>query len=78
MFRQRSTAENVGKNFENVSDMKDRITDIKQWLHTDRTQLLDLQFAANTFIEVVHKKFDLLRHHHHIAKSESAFLKQSL
>ena len=42
----------------------------------DRTKLLDLQYTVAEYIETTCEKFDLLRQHHYIAKSQSAFLKQ--
>ena len=45
-------------------------------MHTDRTKLLDLQYTVAEFIDTTCEKFDLLRQHHYIAKSQSAFLKQ--
>lgn len=56
-------------------DLEDVFT-IKQWMHTDRTKLMDLQFSVSEFIETICQKFDALRQHHFIAKSQSAFLSE--
>ena len=43
-------------------------------MHTDGTKLVDLKLLCNEFLDLVLEKFDLLRHYHFIAKSQSQFL----
>ena len=47
----------------NVFDLKDIIA-VKQWMHTDRTKLMDLQLPVNEFIETICEKFHALRQHY--------------
>ena len=58
---------------DNDIEPEDQI-EYKQWMHTDGTKLVDLKLPCNEFLDLVSEKFDLLRHHHFIAKSQSQFL----
>ena len=61
---------------ENNVDTDDSIC-YKQWLHTDRTTLVDLHLPLADFLDLVCKKFDSLRQHHFITKSQAAHLKSA-
>lgn len=45
------------------------------WVHTDRTALVDLQLPLEEFLDLFCEKFDSLRQHHFVAKSQSAYLR---
>ena len=46
----------------------------KQWVHTDRTSLVQLTASVQEFIQIAVDNFNNLRSHHFIAKSQSAYL----
>lgn len=48
----------------------------KQWVHTDTTSLRDLSSTVEEYITVVCERYDKLRQHHFIAKSQSNYLKK--
>ena len=58
---------------ENDIECEDQVK-YKQWLHTDGTKLVDLHLPHNEYMDLLLEKFDFLRHHHFIAKSQSEFL----
>ena len=58
---------------DNDTEPEDQI-EYKQWMHTDGTKVVDLKLLCNKFLDLVLEKFDLLRHHHFIDKSQSQFL----
>ena len=66
------------KNLEQIFEEHDLDLDdvfiVKQWMHTDRTKLMDLQFSVSEFIETICEKLNALQQHHFISKSQSAFL----
>jgi len=55
-------------------DMDDSIS-FKQWVHTDGTALMDSQLPLQEFLDMVCSKYEVLRQHYFIAKSQSAYLK---
>jgi len=48
----------------------------KQWLHTDRTALINMTLPVSDYIEKVTDALDNLRHHHYIAKTQAAYLRR--
>lgn len=59
---------------ENNIDFDDSIN-YKQWVHTDRTALINLQLPLEEFLDLFCEKIDSLRQHHFVAKSQSAYLR---
>ena len=57
----------------NDFDMDD-IINYKQWMHTDRTNLVSLQISLQEFIDAICDAIDSLRQHHFVAKSQSSYL----
>jgi hypothetical protein len=47
----------------------------KQWLHPDRTALINMTLPVSDYIEKVTDVLDNLRHHHYIAKTQAAYLR---
>ena len=58
----------------NDIDLDDSIN-YKQRIHTDRTALVHLQLSLEEFLDIFCDKFDSLRQHHFVAKSQSAHLR---
>ena len=52
----------------------DDIINYKQWMHTDRTNLVSLQISLQEFIDAICDAIDSLRQHHFVAKSQSSYL----
>ena len=48
----------------------------KQWLHTDRTTIVNLTTTVQEFIQITTDALDGLRQHHYISKAQSKFLAQ--
>ena len=58
------------------SDENEQSTvDFKQWITTDRTELLTIKFPLSEFIELLCEKLDKITSHSFIAKSQSSYLK---
>ena len=62
--------------FENGTYDLDDLLTVKQWMHTDRTKLMDLQISVSDYIQLICEKVDVLWQHHFIAKSQSAYLNE--
>ena len=58
----------------NDVEMEDFIS-YKQWIHTEKTCLVEMQLSLTEYLDVVCNKFDILSQHHFIAKSQSNYLK---
>ena len=61
----------------NDMDDDDDVVTYKQWLHTDRTSLVDLQTSTSSFIDSVCDACEKLCSHHFIAKSQAQYLKEA-
>ena len=61
--------------FENNDFEIDDMVSYKQWVSTDRTSLITVQFTVNYFIETLTEKIFGLCHHHYIKVQQSSYLK---
>jgi len=55
----------------------DDLVKYKQWLHTDRTTLVDLSAPSDDFIDTLSDACEKLCSHHFITKSQSQYLKDT-
>jgi hypothetical protein len=53
----------------------DDIVKYQQWLHTDRTTLVDLQATSDVFVDTVCDACEKLCSHHYITKSKAQYLR---
>ena len=62
-------------NITSASDHEHSFINYKQWVSTDRCQLIEVSEEFENFIESLSNKIQQLTRHHFIAKGQSAYLK---